>query len=42
MKQVPYKGNPIRLSADFLRSNFTGQKGMAGSIEGSKRKESTT
>ena len=26
---APYKGSPIRLSADFSKRNFAGQKGLA-------------
>ena len=29
-QQVTYKGNPIRLTADFFSRNSAGQKGMAG------------
>ena len=31
-QQVTYKGNPIRLTADFFSRNSAGQKGMAGHI----------
>ena len=32
-KIVTYKGVPIRLSADFSKRNFAGQKGLARNIQ---------
>ena len=39
---VMYKGTPIRLSADFFRRNFAGQKGVAQYIQSDERKKPTT
>ena len=34
---VTYKGVPIRLSADFLKENFAGYKGLARNIQSQEK-----
>ena len=38
-KRVTYKGVPIRFSADFLKRNLAGKKGLERSIQVMKRKD---
>ena len=38
---VTYRGVPMRLSADFLKKNFAGKKGLAISIQSDKKQRPT-
>ena len=39
---VTYRGVPIRLSADFSKRNFAGQKGLARNIQSDETQGPTT
>ena len=41
-QRVTYKGVPIRLSADFLKKNFVGKKGLVRSIQSDEKQGPTT
>ena len=39
---ITYRGVPIRLSADFSKRNFAGQKGLARNIQSDEKQRPTT
>ena len=41
-KIITYEGVPIRLSADFLKKNFAGKKGLAISIQSDEKQRPKT